>query len=280
MNSIRYYRNLLTATIDENNYYDVSDTFIVNSVGYENRNDYFTTYKPHGRHDNYLLYMQEGEILVEKEDKSQIKISQGQGIFFEAEHLINYKALKTPVIYYFVHFTGSAVENEIKRFGLYHEFVFDIGISKTIIHLFHKMFEEFNMRFADFSYNCSVFTLQILVQIKRSLLKEFNPYTTRINHSITYINDNYNIDISIEQLAEIEGICISRYRDLFTKQMGISPVQYITHLRISNACDLLKGSTFSISEISQKCGYDDVSYFYRVFKKTTGLTPKQYRAIS
>lgn len=277
MNTVRYYRIINSALLDENNYCDMSDTFIVNCTGYENRTDKFECFKPHGRKDNYFLYIQDGKITVITDDDRKITLSKGQGIFFEAGKRHWYEAQESPVTYYWAHFTGSHAESTLRRFGFSHNFVFNIGENASIVHCFHKMFDEFTIRYADFTYNASLYMLQIFVEIKRHILNSINAPAIRFKKSLIYINNHYNSDISIRELAEIEGVCISRYRDLFTRQMGISPKQYITHLRISNSCSLLESTRLSIEEISEKCGYSDIRYFYRVFKTVNGITPHQFR---
>jgi AraC-like DNA-binding protein/mannose-6-phosphate isomerase-like protein (cupin superfamily) len=64
---------------------------------------------------------------------------------------------------------------------------------------------------------------------------------------------------------------------LFRKSMNKSIAAYITERRMNAARNLLVSSTLNISEISQASGYDDPSYFTRVFRKETGLTPRLYR---
>jgi len=64
---------------------------------------------------------------------------------------------------------------------------------------------------------------------------------------------------------------------LFRKAMNKSIAAYITERRMSVARDFLVSSTLNISEISQASGYDDPSYFTRVFRKETGMAPRQYR---
>lgn len=60
--------------------------------------------------------------------------------------------------------------------------------------------------------------------------------------------------------------------------MGIS--EYITKRKISKAKELLKTKNLSVIQVSLAVGYDDVSYFIRIFKKQTGMTPKKYQSIN
>lgn len=68
-------------------------------------------------------------------------------------------------------------------------------------------------------------------------------------------------------------------RKLYKKEVGITPLQYMTQLRMKRACVMLtmQGSEdYSISEIAQLCGFDDALYFSRIFKKTYGLSPSAF----
>jgi AraC-like DNA-binding protein/mannose-6-phosphate isomerase-like protein (cupin superfamily) len=64
---------------------------------------------------------------------------------------------------------------------------------------------------------------------------------------------------------------------LFRETMGKTLAAYITERRLIRARDLLASSSLNISQISQACGYDDPSYFTRVFRRETGLAPRHYR---
>ena len=58
---------------------------------------------------------------------------------------------------------------------------------------------------------------------------------------------------------------------------GMSPIDYLTTVRINRACFLLRNSSNNINEIAYSVGYSDPKYFSRVFKRTMGVTPTQYK---
>ena len=64
----------------------------------------------------------------------------------------------------------------------------------------------------------------------------------------------------------------------FQENIGISPVEYLMQYRLNNACKMLRETSEKITYIAGCAGYDNVSYFNRIFKKYVGKTPSQYRA--
>lgn len=98
----------------------------------------------------------------------------------------------------------------------------------------------------------------------------------KIQASIDYISEYYSQKIDIGTLAETAGYSESYYRRQFTKIYGIAPNEYINRLRIEKAKDMLKSSFYTISEVSYHCGFLNQYYFSRVFKKFTGVSPKNF----
>ena len=94
---------------------------------------------------------------------------------------------------------------------------------------------------------------------------------------ITYIQQNYTREISLKEFGaqfHLSEKYISRY---FKEHFHITLSQYVNHLRLEHARQLLEESAASVTEVAMCSGYQNVSYFIRSFKKMYGVSPLKYR---
>lgn len=98
-----------------------------------------------------------------------------------------------------------------------------------------------------------------------------------VDHAIAFMTENYPQPISIAEIAEEVGCERRRLSYLFDKQMGMSPIQFLTEIRLKQSKEILRTTTIPIKEIAEMVGYQDGFYFCRVFKKQYELTPSEYR---
>lgn len=100
---------------------------------------------------------------------------------------------------------------------------------------------------------------------------------TLIRKSVHYINQRYNTDLSLEEVAKYVGLNSTYFSILFKKETGLNFSHYINKLRIEQAKHLLKTSSLPLVAIAEETGFESQSYFSKVFKQLTGSTPKQFR---
>ncbi len=98
-----------------------------------------------------------------------------------------------------------------------------------------------------------------------------------IEQAIRFMKANYNQDISLEKVSQEVSLSPKYFSWLFKNETGTPFVDYLTNIRINEAKNLLSNLKLTISEISQKVGYQDANYFSQVFRKITGSSPTQYR---
>lgn len=94
---------------------------------------------------------------------------------------------------------------------------------------------------------------------------------------IQYIRDHLHEPLTIEQLSQKACMSQPNFFRCFKNEFGISAVDFINNERIKKALNLLKDSNKSISQVYMACGFNNCSYFNKVFKRLTNSTPMEYR---
>ncbi len=116
--------------------------------------------------------------------------------------------------------------------------------------------------------------LALSVKALESKNMRFSPCISRV---VAHIEKNYAQDISLKTMAYEMNINAAYLGQLFKSETGQLFSVYLNRTRIENAKKLLLKTNHTLSEVSQQCGYANISYFYNIFKKFTGQTPSQYR---
>ncbi len=147
---------------------------------------------------------------------------------------------------------------------------------KNQIHLIDSMEKEFE-------YDEIVTVAKLLESYIITLLEKYSRKNTNTNPLIenikNYICSNLEFDIDIEQIAKIFHYNKTYLGRLFKSENGMNIKDYVNTQRIEKAKQLLKNSSESIISVSSRVGFNSVTYFNRVFKAETNLTPSQYRKI-
>ena len=249
---------------------------LVNVAARVNAAESSTNYNKQGRLDYYLIYILSGSLTV--------KTRHGGADAFENDLFIippkssyEIKTKDLPLRYLCVHFTGSDV---IKILNEY-----EISLFPQINRLSYKnhMLLRFNTLFDGFAKNDSLRDKELALLLERLFIeasrgiKNATSEKVLLAKSIRFINENYPTKISIPYLAKLENMCVTSYNILFKEQVGMAPTKYLIKLRIEHARELLESTNLPIEEIGLSCGYPDINFFSRVFKKYVGVSPSNYR---
>lgn len=100
---------------------------------------------------------------------------------------------------------------------------------------------------------------------------------TRLHYVLRYINEHLTDHISMDVLCRKAYLSRNVFFRWFRQQFGVTPLEYINRERIRLAKQLLADERNSITAVSQLCGFSDVNYFVRLFKKSEGITPGAYQ---
>lgn len=100
-----------------------------------------------------------------------------------------------------------------------------------------------------------------------------------ISDAKLYMLDNFsNPNLMLQDVAKEVGMSNSRFSTVFSQQSGQTFTEYLMHLRLGKAKEMLRSTDIKNSQIAREVGYNDSHYFSYIFKKNTGITPTEYRA--
>jgi len=105
-----------------------------------------------------------------------------------------------------------------------------------------------------------------------------NLYSTRTDDLRKTVNLHLYSNLSVDDLAKLCSMSLSTFKREFKKAFGESPAKHITLKRLQKSEKLLRTTAMRINEVAFKLGYNDPQYFTRVFKKSTGISPTEFRA--
>jgi signal transduction histidine kinase/AraC-like DNA-binding protein len=98
-----------------------------------------------------------------------------------------------------------------------------------------------------------------------------------VKRALAYIHKHYDETLSRQAIADAVGVSKNYLSQIFHQELGISPWEYLNRYRIKQAKQLLRNSAQSISWVACQVGFEDASYFGRVFRKQVGCSPQTYR---
>ncbi len=162
----------------------------------------------------------------------------------------------------------------------------DIHISGSKYNIFSDIFKkihnEFESQKIGYINIIRAYVIELIIQIFRRMSStQKNDATSRqtqiVNSTLEYLRKNYYRDLSLGELAAQAFLSKDYFSRIFRDITGMPINSLLQKIRIDEACKLLLSSNRTISDIAEQCGFHDLKYFYNVFKKTLGVTPKQYR---
>jgi AraC-like DNA-binding protein len=249
----------------------------VNCVGYQSLDSPFRTRRR--RRDYYVQFMETGHIDVVLGGEIE-RLSQDQFIIYEAGRVQEYFSKdSTHVGYYWVHFTGAWAKELIRRTCLETGRIYTASFGVAdVAKAFEAIFLERAKRSVGHTTECAALLARLMVRLERSVSDEWQGRSgERFSRSLTHIHKHFTTDVDVDELAAMEHLSASRFRCLFKSATGMSPTEYVINLRMDKACQLLTDTESTVSEIAAMCGYSNVLYFIRIFKKKKGITPGKYR---
>ena len=262
---------------------DTSRPLVVGSCGTYRliKKPFLPTQRPRGRVDYQLLYVASGKAHFFLGGKDTV-VPSGSMVLYrphEPQKYIYYVEDHPEV--FWVHFTGGDVKNIL---DYYHfpaaENVIKTGNSPEFKRIFTEMIQELQLCRPKYEEVLTSLLNHLFILVSRNL-EENRDITNTVHDDIVravhYFNQNYSREIVIEKYAGEHNFRTDWFTRAFKQYTGMTPMQYILSLRMTNAQYLLEQTHNNVTEIASIVGYDNPLYFSRLFKKHFGLSPAQYR---
>lgn len=157
-------------------------------------------------------------------------------------------------------------------------FIVDVGdsnfMNEMIIHLCDIYITPGNIQ----ALRSKALFLRILEELVYCAQKKlYSSDEEIVDSAVNYIKNHYMEGISINSIAEVVGLEGRRFSYIFQKNIGMSPISYLTEYRINKAKKLLLTGTNTVTDVAGCVGYTDQFYFSRVFKKYTKMSPIEFQ---
>ncbi|MBN2643044.1 MAG: helix-turn-helix transcriptional regulator [Victivallales bacterium] len=154
----------------------------------------------------------------------------------------------------------------------------------TVMELFQRLENRFNNGGAREQMSCRGLLLEMLLELLTSE-KEIASHANTVERQASKIRQRLytlsdmplNQTPPLREYLEQAGQSYAHQCRMFKQAYGIPPLQYVHELRMTRIKGLLRDTRMSISEIADMSGYDNLGYFSRMFKKSTGLSPRDFR---
>ena len=218
-----------------------------------------------------------------KEESLEYQIKSGQGFLLFPHQVATYVAdQELPWEYAWLEFDGLRVKESLALTGLSlsqpvyrarHRDVFQVMKDEMLYIVHHK--EETPLHLIGHLY----LFLDSLVRSSASPQSETGGRLRDfyIKEAFSFIEQNFQNDISVEDIAAACGLNRSYFGKIFHESMGKSPQEFLISYRMTKATELLKLTGLSISDIGNVVGYPNQLHFSRAFKNVYGVSPRDWR---
>ncbi len=184
-----------------------------------------------------------------------------------------------PWEYYWVGFNGSdaqillnktdfTLENPVIKYD------FKGKLKNALLNIYNARGNDIcdNIHMAGYLY----IALSLIIK-KSTMICESSTHTKYARKATTYITYNYSSQITVNDISTYVGVSRSQLYRIFMEVYGVSPIKYLTDYRVRQACNMIKNTNFPINTIATSVGFADSLYFSKAFRKSKGISPKEYR---
>ncbi len=233
------------------------------------------------RADYQLIYLHKGCLHYYDRNQNEHILPEGSFLIFTPnEHQDYILYLDEAPEMYWCHFSGEYAHTLLEKYHLDRQRVFSPIVSERYVPLFDQMRKTLQDKPSHYIDLCTLYFQELVILLSDGVSggTEMADYPAAYREALSYINDHYFEDITLDDLARN---CYTNYKSLlryFMKYQNTTPIRCLNDVRLRRSVDLLAQTSLRIKEISVAVGYHDPLYFTKAFTRKYGRSPKEYRA--
>lgn len=144
-----------------------------------------------------------------------------------------------------------------------------------------RISEELETLSENYETLINLYFSELFILLSRQIKKTLHGINVDLNEyvrkALQYINENFTEELNVDEIAHKCSISTRHLLHMFKLQTNMTIIDYINSARISRAKELMKDPNSNLTTIAMECGFNNLQYFCRVFKKYTDLTPGKFR---
>ncbi len=177
-----------------------------------------------------------------------------------------------------MHIGGADFDALLQHYPLPLNTAFAFGRSDYLNRCIPRIKKELLFKHAGYDDMINGYITETIIKMHRLYQKQLYPDSahSQIDAAREAFLQNPDRQWTLQQMAELSGYSVSRFSYLYNEMFDKSPKAELIAARIELARQLLLSSSYSITEISEHCGFKSIYYFSKYFKKTVGVTPSEY----
>ena len=231
---------------------------------------------PRGRGSYGLVYAIKGEAEYHFGTGEHVNIVSGDILFVFPESAYTIVTTR-PFRHYTVNFDIYKEASTLQSFGVSHYLLRNDNIQPPE-RIFKKLVDIWKQKVFGYEMQATGVLYELLSHLYLNYLNPGNNLSKqRLQGAKEYIEHNFDKPVNLEQLAYLSTMSVTNFRREWTKLYADSPIRYRDSIRLRFAKEYLNCGYYTVSEVAEMCGFDDVSYFIRFFKKKTGMTPNVFK---
>ena len=210
-------------------------------------------------------------------------IGEGQAVFLPPGLPHSYGAdRRAPWSIHWIHFTGQRTDAYLQALGVgARQPLLNLADSAALVAAFEQIYALLQLGYTE--SNLLMLSTQVAHYLalfrthQRASYRKGRLAEEKILQSLAFMRAHLEQPLSLETLAALVHMSVPHYCALFKRQTNTSPILFLIRLKMQRACELLSGTDVPVAAIGRQVGYRDPFYFCRVFKKTIGVPPTDYR---